>query len=234
MTDVATAKAPGVRARVRAALTAEIKASARRQLVTDGPAALSLRAIARELDMASSAIYRYFASRDELLTALIIDAYNAVGAAVEEADAEHERSNYRGRLIAVGQAARSWAVSNPQEYGLIYGSPVPGYKAPPDTIDPAVRVPTALITVFVEYFEGDEPVGPPAAGDELGAALLQLSEFTEHRLTPSQLACSVQAWGEILGLVSLELFGHFHNAVTDPAHVFSYSMEQLADRTMRP
>ncbi|MCL4152005.1 UNVERIFIED_CONTAM: hypothetical protein GTU68_056789, partial [Idotea baltica] len=126
------AKAPGVRARVRAELTAGIKASARRQLAEDGATSLSLRAIAREMDMASSAIYRYFASRDDLLTALIVDAYESVGLVVEQANAGQSQSDYRGRFIAIGRSVRVWAQANPHEYALIYGSPVPGYAAPKD------------------------------------------------------------------------------------------------------
>ena len=89
--------------------------------------------------MVSSAIYRYFASRDELLTALIIDGYNAIGQAVEDADAKCRRDDYPGRWRAACRAARAWALAHPHEYALIYGSPVPGYQAPPDTIGPAAR-----------------------------------------------------------------------------------------------
>ena len=125
------------RERVRAEITREITDTARAQLAASGAAALSLRAVARDLGMVSSAIYRYFASRDELLTALIIDGYNAIGAAVEHADATCARDDYRGRWLAGCRAARAWAVAHPHEYALIYGSPVPGYQAPADTIAPA-------------------------------------------------------------------------------------------------
>src|SRR6202046_3771698 len=74
------------RERARAELTREIKQEARRQLAASGAQGLSLRAVARELGMVSSALYRYFPSRDELLTALIIDAYDALGEAAEAAD----------------------------------------------------------------------------------------------------------------------------------------------------
>ena len=121
------------RARVRDELTREIKDAARRQLAEVGSAGLSLRAVARELGMVSSAVYRYFPSRDELLTALIVDAYDAVGAAVEQAEASVRARRLR-RTLAGRDARRcaSWAVANPQEYALIFGSPVPGYRAPTD------------------------------------------------------------------------------------------------------
>src|SRR3954469_6706262 len=124
----------GVRAKARAELTDTIKATARRHLAEEGAAALSLRAVARDVGMVSSAVYRYFPSRDDLLTALIVDAYDAVGAALEQADAAHPRADHLGRWLAIAGALRVWALANPQEYALIYGSPIPGYQAPADTI----------------------------------------------------------------------------------------------------
>src|SRR3954452_19035806 len=129
--------ASGVRARVRAEMTAEIKTVARRHLATDG-ANLSLRAVARDIGLASSAVYRYFASRDELLTAMIIDAYDSVGATAEEAVKGVEGDVER--LRAGGTAVRDGALAAPHQWALIYGSPVPGYQAPQDTVGPAIRV----------------------------------------------------------------------------------------------
>src|ERR1700756_3465061 len=115
--------APSIRARIRAEMIDEIKAVARRHLAAEG-ANLSLRAVARDMGMVSSALYRYFASRDDLLTALILDAYNALGAAVEAADAAiKDRLQLRGRWLAAVGAVRDWALANPAEYALIYGSP---------------------------------------------------------------------------------------------------------------
>src|SRR5262244_3234056 len=128
------------RERVRAELIREITEIARRQLATDGAAGLSLRAVARELGMVSSAIYRYFPSRDELLTALIIEAYDALGGAAEAASARPPPADVRGRWRAACHAVRDWALAHPHEYALIYGSPVPGYQAPQATIAPAIRV----------------------------------------------------------------------------------------------
>src|SRR5947207_27591 len=136
--------AASIRSRVRAEMIDEIKAVARRHLATDG-ANLSLRAVARDRGIVSSALYRYFAGRDDLLTALIIDAYNALGEAVEQADAAVARTDLRGRWLAACQGVRDWALANPPEYALIYGSPVPGYKAPQDTIAPASRTGIVLV-----------------------------------------------------------------------------------------
>ena len=134
------------RARARAEITGEIKDEARRQLATTG-AQLSLRAVARELGMVSSALYRYFPSRDDLLTALIIDSYDALATAAEAADAvasARPGASARDRWRACCQAIRGWALAHPHEYALIYGSPVPGYHAPQDTIAHAARVASVL------------------------------------------------------------------------------------------
>lgn len=234
---MSTTKAPGVRARVRAQLTAEIKESARRQLASDGAASISLRAIARELEMSSSAIYRYFPSRDDLLTALIIDAYNSVGEAVETADAAHERSDRRGRLVSLAIAIRTWAVANPHEYALIYGSPVPGYVAPQDTIDPATRVTIPLVAVLIEQHLADGGATTPSAHETLehktlAPAVAGLSSFVDDQVPADALASAISAWAEIFGLVNLELFGHFHNVVDDPEVLFAHAMGQLADRIL--
>ena len=124
------------RERVRAELTREITDVARGQLATEGAGGLSLRAVAREMGMVSSAIYRYFPSRDDLLTALIVDGYNAIGEVAERADAACPAGEHAGRWLAVCRAIRDWALAHPHEYALVYGSPVPGYQAPQQTIGP--------------------------------------------------------------------------------------------------
>src|ERR1017187_7979480 len=131
------------RDRARAELTREIKSEARRQLAAEGAQRLSLRAVARELGMASSALYRYFSSRDDLLTALIIDAYDAIGESAERAVAALPRTDIRGRWRACWHAVRGWAIAHPHEYALIYGSPVPGYSAPKKPPPPASRMAAA-------------------------------------------------------------------------------------------
>lgn len=222
-------KAGGVRARVRAELTSEIKAAANRQMAESGASGLSLRAIARELGMASSAIYRYFASRDELLTALIIDAYNDLGDAVETAVRHEPAPELAARFLALSCALRSWALANPNQYALIYGSPIPGYAAPEDTIPAATRVPVALLVLLLEGQES-EGVGAPTA---LTESLAGLVEFTDGTIDAHALARGVEVWAELFGLVSLELFGHFANTVSDPERFFVHAVESMAARVLR-
>jgi hypothetical protein len=126
------------------------------------PAALSLRAIARDVGMVSSAVYRYFPSRDELLTALIIAAYDELGDAVEQADAGvRRRSDLDKRFLAVCAAIRDWARANPHEYALLYGSPVPGYVAPQTTTTSAGRITGAFLRLAQESEAADDVLGAP-------------------------------------------------------------------------
>ncbi len=214
------------RERVRAEITREITDTARAQLAASGAAALSLRAVARDLGMVSSAIYRYFASRDELLTALIIDGYDAIGAAVENADAACARDDYRGRWLAGCRAARRWAVAHPHEYALIYGSPVPGYQAPADTIAPAAR----SAVVFGRLVSDAHAAGrlAPArcerpAPRELSGDARRLRETVMTGVPDDVIVAALTAWAGIFGVISFELFGQFNNVVTDTVAYFDHA-----------
>jgi AcrR family transcriptional regulator len=209
--------ASGVRARVRAEMTEEIKTVALRHLATEG-ANLSLRAVARDMGMASSALYRYFAGRDELLTALIIDAYDEVGAAAERAVGGVE--GYLERFLTVSHAVREWALAEPHKWALIYGSPVPGYQAPQDTIGPATRV-VLLIAGIVRdaYGAGSVAEQPAISGryaEELAAVAAQFGEGIPARLVGAAVAAFIQ----LLGAVSAELFGQLANSVDDDRRGF--------------
>jgi AcrR family transcriptional regulator len=220
-----------VRERVRDELTREIAEAARRQLATVGAAGLSLRAVARELGMVSSAIYRYFPSRDDLLTALIIDGYNALGEAAEQADAACPAGDYPGRWLACCRAVRAWALAHPHEYALVYGSPVPGYRAPEQTIGPASRVAAVLGRIIA----GAQAAGtlvlpgivPPVPG-AFAADAARLREALLPGVPDEVIAAALTAWAGLFGLVSFELFGQFENVVTDRDTFFSHAVTCLA------
>ena len=218
------------RERAREELTREIKAEARRQLGIEGAQRLSLRAVARELGMVSSALYRYFPSRDDLLTALIIDAYDALGEYVEKAVAAIPAEDARARWIALCRAARAWALSSPHEYALIYGTPVPGYTAPPETTGPAARVPLAAVALLsARIGEFDLPVAPRAVRGRLAQQLADLAAEIAPGLNPVLLARAIAAWSQVFGMISFELFGQFVGSV-DPAEAFfDYTVEDLAE-----
>jgi AcrR family transcriptional regulator len=219
---------PTARERVRAELTAEITDAARRQLADVGAAALSLRAVARELGMASSAVYRYFPSRDDLLTRLIIDGYDALGATAEAAD--DPSAAPLDRWLAVCRAVRRWALEHPHEYALLYGSPVPGYRAPQDTVPAASRV--GLVLGRILATAAASGALPPATGererdlvsDELVAAL-----GGDHpNLDDALRVRALLAWSSIYGAISFELFGHFVGSVIDADRFFDRAMTELA------
>ncbi len=214
------------RERVRAELIREITGIARRQLATDGAAGLSLRAVAREMGMVSSAIYRYFPSRDDLLTALIIDGYNAIGEAVEKAEAGCPRGDYPGRWLAGCQAVRGWALAHPHEYALVYGSPVPGYRAPEQTIGPASRAAAVFGKIVSDAHRDGAMTGPAACPPVPGSFTPDAARLREAVLAgvPDDVAArTLAAWAGLFGLVSFELFGQFENVVTDRDAFFGYA-----------
>jgi len=219
---------PTARERVRAELTAEITDAARRQLASAGAAGLSLRAVARELGMASSALYRYFPSRDDLLTRLIIDGYDDLGATAEAAD--HPGHPARERWLAVCRAVRNWARAHPHEYALLYGSPVPGYQAPPDTVPAAARVGVVLGGILgaaarsgaLPETPGDADPGVVSAdaAEVLGGEHPALDDAVRRR--------ALLAWSALYGAISFELFGHFVGSVLDGDRFFDRAMGDLA------
>ncbi|GLW91421.1 TetR/AcrR family transcriptional regulator [Actinokineospora globicatena] len=208
------------RDKARAELTREIKDEARRQLATDGAHQLSLRAVARSLGMVSSALYRYFPSRDELVTALIIDAYNALGDAVDQADqGATPGERWRNSCTAV----REWALAHRHEYALIYGSPIPGYKAPQDTVGPGTRVPLTLLGIAAA---GDPPDGP--VPDGLRAQIDALAGVVPPGLPTGALARVVLAWTQLFGMVGFELFGQLVGSVDPAEEFFGFAVDQMA------
>ena len=222
--------AGSIRARVRAEMLEEIKNVARRQLAENG-ANLSLRAVARDMGMVSSAIYRYFASRDELLTALILDAYNALGEACEKAGAAVEnRADLMGRWLAVAHALRDWAVAQPHEYALIYGSPVPGYAAPRDTVEPSIRPVVVLGAILNDAHNAGELAGvfatpPPQA---LLPELRAIKDVVAPDVSEAAMVRALIAWTELFGAISFELFGRFNNTITDLATWYDHQARMMA------
>ena len=215
------------RAVARRELTAAITASARRQLAEIGPAQLSVRAVARDLGMASSAVYRYFPSRDELLTRLIIDGYDALGAVAEEAD--DPTAPPAQRWLAVCRAVRRWALAHPHEYALLYGSPVPGYAAPRDTVPAAARVGVVLGRVLGDAARAgllpDAPGRPPAL---VSPEAVEVLGGDHPSLDDGVRARALLAWSSLFGAVSFELFGHFVGSVVDADAFFDDAMTDLA------
>ncbi|MET7286547.1 TetR/AcrR family transcriptional regulator [Streptomyces sp. NPDC005573] len=220
--------AQGARARARNEITAAIKDAARRQLAAEGAAKLSLRAIARELGMVSSALYRYFPSRDDLLTALIIDAYDSLGEAAEAAHAAVPGTDFTRRWTAVCEAVRTWALAHPHEYALIYGSPVPGYSAPMTTVPAASRVGLLLVAVIRDAHQGPG-LGPLPLPADLRPEAERMTADIAPDLPPEATTALVTAWAELYGLVGFELFGQFNRMVEDRAVFFRHAVGRLGE-----
>lgn len=231
-------KATTARQRARTEITAEILAAARIRLSRQGPGELSLRAVARDVGMVSSAVYRYFRSRDELLTALLIEAYNELGAAAEEADAAiADRSAHLKRWTTTCKAIRTWAVAHPGEYALLYGSPVPGYSAPEDTIPAATRVTLVLVGIVIAA-NADGAKARPApkhAPKGLAKTVRAATDFLAERegfttdQAPEATLRTLSAWTAIFGTISFELFGHLVGSVSDYDSYFDQVIIRLAD-----
>ncbi|MFC7497462.1 MULTISPECIES: TetR/AcrR family transcriptional regulator [unclassified Nocardioides] len=221
---------PTSRAENRAEQTRAIQATGRRHLAEVGPAALSLRAIAREVGLVSSAVYRYFPSRDDLLTALIVESYDELGDAVEAADeAVADRADLAGRFRAVVHAIHDWARANPHEYALVYGSPVPGYAAPDTTVTSAARVTGAFLRLAAESEAAALLVAPTRPlTDAEQAALGPVREVVGTPLSDALLLRWLMAWKTVFGHVSLELFGHMHRGVLDYDAHFAQVVDQLS------
>ncbi|MEU6476947.1 TetR/AcrR family transcriptional regulator [Streptomyces sp. NPDC047017] len=219
--------AQGARARARTEITAAIKDEARAQLAADGAAKLSLRAVARALGMVSSALYRYFPSRDDLLTALIIDAYDSLGEAAETAHHTVAGAPPAERWTTVCEAVRGWALAHPHEYALIYGSPVPGYTAPQATVPAAARVGLLLIGI-VRDAHGQGALTVPALPEALRAEAERMTADFAPGLPPGATAALVAAWAQLYGLVGFELFGQFNRVVEDRETFFRQAAVRLA------
>jgi AcrR family transcriptional regulator len=221
------------RDRIRDEVTREILAVAREHLARDGAAALSLRSIARRLEMAPSALYRYFDGRDALLSALILTAYESLA---DEAELASEAAyagvgNDAQRWVAVPRAMRWWALAHPQEWGLIFGTPVPGYQAPQDTVVPYARLAAALVRPLAEadqsgHLGGDVP--SLGVSEDLAAAVAPVVEALLPGHPPATVVLALQAWTMLIGVISLELFGHWRNTILEPELFFERTIADLA------
>ncbi|WP_433592035.1 TetR/AcrR family transcriptional regulator [Nocardia sp. CA-145437] len=223
--------AGSLRARVRTEMIEEIKATARTRLATDG-ANLSLRGVARDLGIVASALYRYFPSRDDLLTALILDGYRSLGAAATAAHDAADANNSRAQWLSVCTAVRDWALANPTEYGLLYGSPIPGYDAPKDTVGPAATVVLLLAGIATRAAAAGQltpatlptPLPAPVRAD-----LHALIEQQSADLPEEALDRVFVGWTQLFGLVTFEIFGRLDGTIEAVADYFHHHMNLMAD-----
>lgn len=195
----------GARAESRVRTTAAILDAARRAIAEEGAGALSMRAVAREIGMVSSAVYRYFPTREAVITAMLLESYDHLAAELDALAVGV--TDDRWRLLAEGM--RSWALSSPHEFQLIYGTPIPGYVAPVETIPAAERVARPFLEAG--------GVGPvePFSDPELTGQMTRMTAVASG-LAPSGAAAVIAELAALIGFITLELNGHFVGSA-DPA-----------------
>ncbi|MET9604195.1 WHG domain-containing protein [Streptomyces sp. NPDC006512] len=214
--------------------SAAIKATARQLLVKLGAGGLSLDAVAGDSGLALADVEAVFPHRDDLLTALVIDAYDDSAAAMEAADeaARAAGAPAGARLLAVTRALRAWSFANSAEFTLIYGSPVPGYHAPQDTVPPASRTPAVLAGIVRAALEAGELTpprravpGPPLLLPEAvelfgGVPEAPFSDLVER---------GIVLWSGLVGLLVFQVFSRTHDSVRDESAYFDFAIAVTAE-----
>lgn len=214
------------REQVRAATREEIKRIAREQMAAQGNASVSLHAIARAMGMTAPALYRYFPTSDDLITALIVDAYLALAQAQENARENVPVSAPVARLLAIVDAYRTWAITHPTEFTLIYGTPIPGYHAPTEITQPAAQrglyILLEAIQTVVEAHDGCIPDLDLLSVPDLNQRLTEAARTLKSDLEPRVLYLALAGWSLAQGLVSMEIFHHLEPLIGDPAALYRH------------
>jgi len=211
-----------IRERYRAQVRDEAKQAALAQLAQGGPAAVSISAIGKQLGVSGPALYRYFASRDELLTELVIDAYDDLAAALAEASDQVAGQDPRGRLEATARAYRAWALAQPHRYRLLYGPPLPGYDAHTQRIVEAAW--PAMKVLLGALGENTHEAGLPPP---LAAQLTAWAQPHSPGAGPATALRAVLAWSRLHGIVSLEIAGNFASMGLDAEQLFEIQLATL-------
>lgn len=211
------------RERVREATREEIKALARQQMAASGSGALALNAIARELGMVPSALYRYYADRDALITALILDAFAGLAGALRAAVGAVPAEEAGAQLRAACSAYRRWALDHPVDFQLVFGTPIPGYHAPAEQAGPAMQ---QVFAVFLDVLQAAHDAGQltPVPGYSPGALRACAPGDLFSRYSPPVMYSGLSAWTLMQGVITLELNGHLRHALCDPAALYASQM----------
>lgn len=224
---------PTLRQRRRAAATQEILDAAELHIAEQGPAALSLRAVARSLGMTVQALYHYFPSRDALVTALVTKAYDDLADAVQAAIETTPDDPSLPRLVVAAEGYRRWAIAHPERFQLLYGTPLRDYAAPVD--GPTTQATRRMSSIFeremFDEFTAEQlaAADTPALSPSLRAYLEQLPHYGLGYLPPPTTALLLSAWGHLHGLVVLEVFGHTSFLGDHQAEIFRMAMRTLIE-----
>lgn len=213
-----------MRGRYRARVRDEVKQEALRQLAESGPAGLSISAIGKQLGVSGPALYRYFASRDELLTELVIDAYHDLAHALSDAARHAQGTQPRAQLEDLARAYRSWALAQPHRYRLLFGPPLPGYDAHAQRLVEAAQASmNVLLGVLREA--GGPTATPPA--EPLASQLLALERTRGPGIDAAMVLRAIIIWSHLHGLVSLEIAGNFASMGIDAGQIFEAKLATL-------
>ena len=212
-----------MRGRYRAQVRQEVKEAALRQLAEAGPGALSISAIGKQLGVSGPALYRYFASRDDLLTELVIDAYHDLAKALTAATSHVPDDRPRGRFEALARAYRRWALAEPHRYRLLFGPPLPGYEAHAQRL---VEASWAAMNLLLEVLRGfaagaAEPSGP------LASKLTAWAQQGNQRVDPGTALHAILIWSQLHGIVSLEIAGNFASMSIDADQLFEIQLAAI-------
>jgi AcrR family transcriptional regulator len=214
---------PTMRERYRAQVRQEIKDAALRQLAEAGPGGLSISAIGKQLGVSGPALYRYFASRDELLTALVLDAYQDLADALEAATRPLPANRPRSQFEALAKAYRQWAVAEPHRYRLLFGPPLPGYAAHAQRlVEASWAAMRQLLDVLRGFAAGaGEPSEPLAA---------ELTAWAQPHCSGTDAPTALRAvliWSQLHGIVSLEIAGNFASMSIDAQQLFEAQLAAI-------
>ena len=223
MSAISEPEPPTMRERYRAQVRQEVKEAALRQLAEAGPGALSISAIGKQLGVSGPALYRYFASRDDLLTELVIDAYHDLAKALTAATSHVPDDRPRGRFEALARAYRRWALAEPHRYRLLFGPPLPGYEAHAQRL---VEASWAAMNLLLEVLRGfaagaAEPSGP------LASELTAWAQQGNQRVDPGTALHAILIWSQLHGIVSLEIAGNFASMSIDADQLFEIQLTAI-------
>lgn len=219
---------------LRKEIAEDIKTVARRQMSERGTAGLSLRAIARELNITAPAIYNYYPRLDDLITALIVDAFTDLAQTMEMAYENNSSSTDLPKIEAMLFSYRRWAIDNPVDFQLIYGNPIPGYEAPPDVTGPLARRPfIGLFQLYAQALRNGEmklPVEYQRVPESIAIYLEQWRENSGIDLPDALVCLLMSGWSRIHGMVMLELFHHLQPVIGDGGALYEYEIYAFHQR----
>lgn len=215
------------REKLRQEMLEDIKTVARQQMAETGTAGVSLSAIARALEVSQPALYRYYPSRDDLITALIVDAYNDQADALEAAQTGIPQQDYPGRMLEVLEAYRRWALEHPTDFQLIYGNPIPGYTAPFEVTAPAARRNlNVILTILAQALAAGALTLTEEhhhAAQRLDIALPELTGAND----PALVYLALVGMYRIHGMIMLELFHHTDSLLPDTGAFYTNEIIHL-------